>query len=158
MGGRKGVQGFSAARLREHRTRAGLTQEQLAELVGTRRPNVVAWESGRRVPQADTLAAIASVLGVASLAFTDAGGHLEGLARLRVLAGLTQAQLADAAQIGRSTYSALERGESASLGVERARALARVFKARKAVTRIADVEAAHRESRAAFARRARGTT
>jgi predicted nucleotidyltransferase/DNA-binding XRE family transcriptional regulator len=36
--------------IRQARTRAGLTQHQLAELSGVRQPNVAAYENGQRVP------------------------------------------------------------------------------------------------------------
>ena len=38
--------------MRVMRERAGLTQEQLAELVGCRQPAISAWENGTRVPAA----------------------------------------------------------------------------------------------------------
>jgi transcriptional regulator with XRE-family HTH domain len=36
-----------------------LSQEQLARQLGTKQPNVAAWESGRRVPTLETLERIA---------------------------------------------------------------------------------------------------
>jgi transcriptional regulator with XRE-family HTH domain len=45
----------SAALLREARLRAGLTQEALAERVGTNRPQIARWEAGAVAPSLDTL-------------------------------------------------------------------------------------------------------
>jgi transcriptional regulator with XRE-family HTH domain len=45
----------SAALLREARLRSGLTQEALAERVGTNRPQIARWEAGAVAPSLDTL-------------------------------------------------------------------------------------------------------
>lgn len=37
-------------RIREARQRAGLTQQELAELSGVRQPNIAAYEGGQRSP------------------------------------------------------------------------------------------------------------
>jgi hypothetical protein len=41
--------------IREARQRAGLTQQKLADLMGTSQPVIARWESGRRSPTVDTL-------------------------------------------------------------------------------------------------------
>lgn len=46
----------AAAQIREARQRAGLTQHQLAELSGTRQPNIAAYEGGQRRPSPVMLA------------------------------------------------------------------------------------------------------
>lgn len=51
-------------RIRRLRTQAGLTQLQLAELVGVARSTVTQWELGASVPRAQRLGAIAAALGV----------------------------------------------------------------------------------------------
>ena len=49
----------SGARIREARVRAGLTQKDLAELVGVRPHTAWCWEAGRMRPQSQNLAEIA---------------------------------------------------------------------------------------------------
>ncbi len=41
--------------IREARLRGGLTQQELADLMGTSQPVIARWESGRRSPTVDTL-------------------------------------------------------------------------------------------------------
>ena len=51
-------------RLRQHRQRVGLTQEELAELVGVNQTTISQAEIGNRRPEMETQAAIAQALGV----------------------------------------------------------------------------------------------
>lgn len=51
------------------RKRAGLTQKQLAEMVGVEQPTVQRWESGKREPDFDALSTLAQALGVEPGAF-----------------------------------------------------------------------------------------
>lgn len=53
-----------AARLRELRERAGLTQQQLADRVKVTRDAVARWEAGRREPSLSNALAIVKALGV----------------------------------------------------------------------------------------------
>lgn len=46
------------------RKRAGLTQEQLAEMVGVAQPTVQRWEQGKREPDFEALSTLAQALGV----------------------------------------------------------------------------------------------
>lgn len=46
------------------RISAGLTQAQLAEKIGCLQNDISRWENGRRHPSVDSLAALASALGV----------------------------------------------------------------------------------------------
>lgn len=46
------------------RKRRGLSQAKLAELVGVEQPTVQRWESGKRLPDLDSLQTLAKVLGV----------------------------------------------------------------------------------------------
>lgn len=62
-GGTRAVKAFAAA-LREIRKRMGLTQEDLARLVGVERSTVTKWESGQNEPPLPMLAKLADVLGV----------------------------------------------------------------------------------------------
>lgn len=50
--------------LSELRELLSLSQEQLATELGTKQPNIAAWESGRRVPTVATLERLASRFGV----------------------------------------------------------------------------------------------
>ena len=50
-------------RIRRLRLQRGLTQEELAELMGTSQAAVAMWETGARMPRADKLPKLAKVLG-----------------------------------------------------------------------------------------------
>ena len=50
-------------RIKEERTKAKMSQEKLAELVGVSRQAVTKWESGLSSPSTDNLFRIAEVLG-----------------------------------------------------------------------------------------------
>jgi DNA-binding XRE family transcriptional regulator len=52
------------ARLRELRVQAGLTQAELARRTGIHRPNIARVEAGRHTPSLETLARLASAIGV----------------------------------------------------------------------------------------------
>ena len=52
------------ARLREVRVAAGLTQAELARRTGIHRPNIARVEAGRHTPSLETLARLASAIGV----------------------------------------------------------------------------------------------
>ena len=52
------------ARLRELRLQAGLTQAELARRTGIHRPNIARVEAGRHTPSLETLARLASAIGV----------------------------------------------------------------------------------------------
>jgi transcriptional regulator with XRE-family HTH domain len=45
----------SATLLREARLRAGMTQQEVAERIGTNRPQIARWEAGAMAPSLDTL-------------------------------------------------------------------------------------------------------
>lgn len=49
--------------MREIRKNAGITQVELAKIMGVTQGNVAAWETGRSMPTADKLPALAKVLG-----------------------------------------------------------------------------------------------
>jgi transcriptional regulator with XRE-family HTH domain len=53
-----------AARLREIRAAAGLTQQELADAVGVKREQVARWEGGRGDPTWTRVLALAAALGV----------------------------------------------------------------------------------------------
>lgn len=50
--------------LRKRRKQVGMIQEQLAEKIGMSVKSVTDWETARRTPTLDTLAAMARVLGM----------------------------------------------------------------------------------------------
>jgi DNA-binding XRE family transcriptional regulator len=54
------------ARLRELRVAAGLTQAELARRTGIHRPNIARVEAGRHTPSLETLARLASAIGVST--------------------------------------------------------------------------------------------
>ena len=49
--------------IKDYRTRKGLSQEQLARLMGITQAAVAMWETGARMPRADKLPKLAEVLG-----------------------------------------------------------------------------------------------
>lgn len=59
--------------LQSLRKKRGLSQAQLAELVGVEQPTVQRWESGKRLPDLDSLHKLASVLGVTPGALLEGG-------------------------------------------------------------------------------------
>jgi transcriptional regulator with XRE-family HTH domain len=62
------------ARLRELRSQAGLTQEQLAERAGVKRDAVARWERGVREPSWSNVIALADALGVSTELFRQEPG------------------------------------------------------------------------------------
>lgn len=53
----------SATLLREARLRAGMTQQDLAERIGTNRPQIARWEAGGMAPSLDTLLELVRACG-----------------------------------------------------------------------------------------------
>ncbi|MBX3275775.1 MAG: helix-turn-helix transcriptional regulator [Sandaracinaceae bacterium] len=58
-------------RIRELRLAAGLTQAELARRTGIHRPNIARVEAGRHTPSLETLARLASAIGVPTTAVLD---------------------------------------------------------------------------------------
>lgn len=50
--------------IKRARTKAGLTQEQLADAIGRKKLSISRWENGERIPNADDLLKISTVTGV----------------------------------------------------------------------------------------------
>jgi transcriptional regulator with XRE-family HTH domain len=75
---------------------------------------VVQYENGHRAPYATRLAAIARALGATPSDLTRSS-ETTTLAELRVNAGFTQLALAQRVQLVRTRYSAIERGEIATV-------------------------------------------
>jgi transcriptional regulator with XRE-family HTH domain len=141
-----GAPGFSGRRLRDARRAARLTQRQLAEQLGIPDTGVINWETGQRAPRTDRLPELARILGVQPADLTDTEDTQEpSLVHLRIAVGLLQEHVADHAGLTRTKYSALERGEIATLSDRDARALAKALRAEPV-----DVRAAHAVGRAAY--------
>lgn len=123
--------------IRSRRRELGLTQAQLAQLLGVDRTTVIRWERTRRVPSIQLSRRLAEVLGLNYRDVSHLGrAHRSGgtsrsrtwLARAaeryrpdwpligdnlraaRELAGVTQAELARRVGVSRSTLSLYERG------------------------------------------------
>ena len=107
-----------------------MTRRQVGDAAGVHQIMVRQWETGHRVPTVEMLGAVARALGVSPLALTDRAevdaAELT-LRDLRLISGLTQQQAASAAGMVRTTYSSLERGETASLSDPDARSLAAIL-------------------------------
>jgi transcriptional regulator with XRE-family HTH domain len=112
--GQNAVPNFDPAKLRKLRHDACLTQEQLASRAGLPPNTVVQYENGHRAPFATRLAELARALGVSPTELTAVDAP-DTLAQLRIDAGLTQQVTADRARLVRSRYSAIERGEIATV-------------------------------------------
>jgi len=65
---------FDPQRLKQARERKGWTQKQLAKAAKCGLMAVWAWENGRRVPNANSLGALASALGVSTSFFYQSPG------------------------------------------------------------------------------------
>jgi transcriptional regulator with XRE-family HTH domain len=107
--GAEGIRDFRPAALVRARRKAKLSQEELAQRIGTYRQHVTAWETGTRRPSPALLVRIAAAVGVDPLALTAAGKR-PSLADLRARKGLSQIRVAELLGIPRSTYSLIERG------------------------------------------------
>jgi transcriptional regulator with XRE-family HTH domain len=147
MAGEAGVKeataaGFDPERLRQLRRAAGLTQRELAERAGTDHTTIAKYESRDRIPYVERLAGLARALGVTPAQLTQTGAGT--LTELRVVAGLTQASVAERAGLVRSRYAGLERGEIASLDPAVAARLADAFG-----VSVEEIANAHAQSRAA---------
>lgn len=101
---------FSADALRRARLRAGLSQAQLAELVGVSgRARVSLWERGVEQPGVAAAPRLAAALGVDVAALYRAGDGA-GLAVLRRGAGLSLDELARRASLSPTRYRRIEHG------------------------------------------------
>ncbi|MDV7136881.1 helix-turn-helix transcriptional regulator [Williamsia muralis] len=120
---RRVLRGFSPSALTEARTRAGLTQGELARIAGVGRTTLYQWEMGVRSPQVDVLASVARALDISLSELVSVPVDERFPGDWRVLRGLTQPQLGVAAGISTTMVGAIERGE-AELSEQTARALA----------------------------------
>ncbi|SOD72954.1 transcriptional regulator with XRE-family HTH domain [Jatrophihabitans sp. GAS493] len=101
---------FSGSRLAACRTAAGLSQTQLAKSVGTRQTRVSDWERGAYIPKPSMIPVLAAAVGLDSLDFLGSDPAAPVLEDLRLAAGFTQHQLAEAINVSRDRYRWLETG------------------------------------------------
>ena len=84
----------TGARIRYYRTKAGMTQKQLADACGISDPAIRNYELGNRIPSYDTLMDISEVLGVSYYALAEPqippfGGAMQILFRMEQAYGLS---------------------------------------------------------------------
>jgi transcriptional regulator with XRE-family HTH domain len=97
--------------LRLARERSGLTQHELARLVGVAGGERVSrWERGASAPRAEVLHRIATVLNVRSADLLTPVQGPADLRRLRVMAGRSARQVAERTHISVPTYARWESG------------------------------------------------
>ncbi|SIJ33292.1 putative transcriptional regulator [Mycobacteroides abscessus subsp. bolletii] len=103
---------FDTDALRNARVRADLTRAQLAQILGTEVEVIRQWELGISAPVPQSVPRIAAAVGLrpADLFVSNGRGHT--LADLRIMAGLTQSELASAISSNRAAVSKIERGKS----------------------------------------------
>jgi DNA-binding XRE family transcriptional regulator len=95
----RSVRGFKAAAVRPLRDGLGLSQADVAGLLGVDRGQVYQWETGRKVPTPEHLVGLAKVLQVDPYALFDADPEHPTLHDLRVRLGLSAKALAAAAEL-----------------------------------------------------------
>jgi transcriptional regulator with XRE-family HTH domain len=127
----RGLQTFSADRLRQGREAAGLTQEQLGERAGVDGTAVSHYEAGRRRPDPASVTRLAAALELEVadlLAGQDQPDDAVTLRELRERAGQTQGAMAEALGIGHAAYSKIERGLTTRVTPARVATLARLLR------------------------------
>ena len=128
IGGRQGATGFDGARLRALRHRANLSQRELGERIGADFTVIANYENGRAAPRVDRLGQLALALGASPAdLLPDDDYQVESLERLRVRAGMLQADVAERAGMTRTKYAAIERGQTATISPADARILAAIL-------------------------------
>jgi transcriptional regulator with XRE-family HTH domain len=104
------VANFRPDALLEARRARGVTLDELGDLVGIPRPNLIAYEKGRRTPSPERLVQLAGALRVDPLQLTSATRGTATLADLRVRVGLSAADVADQLGVPRGEFRAFEAG------------------------------------------------
>jgi transcriptional regulator with XRE-family HTH domain len=127
VGGRQGATGFDGARLRALRHLAKLSQRELGERIGADFTVIANYENGRAAPRVDRLGQLALALGVSPADLLPDDYGVESLERLRVQAGMLQADVAERAGMTRTKYAAIERGQTATISPADARVLAAIL-------------------------------
>lgn len=128
--------GVSPAAIRAAREKAGLTQHQLARLVGVAGGERVSrWELGTSEPRPDILVRLAKTLGLTPHELLDVDPGTPDLRALRLAAGLSTTATASRAHVAKATYERWEAGRWERLpSHENLRALARALSASMAAT------------------------
>lgn len=121
--------GVDPSELRAARENAGLTQHELARLVGAAGGERISrWELGTSVPRPDFLLKLATALDIPALGLIRLDGAIPDLRALRLQAGLTVPDLAAAVNVAPPTYYAWEQGRWTRLPAPKAlEALARTY-------------------------------
>ena len=106
---------LDVAALRGARVRAGLTQHELARLVGVAGGERVSrWELGTSSPRPEILRRIAATLDVSLADLVVAGAEPADLRGLRVATGLSMEELATRVHVSKATLSRWESGHVAN--------------------------------------------
>ncbi|HZB51459.1 MAG TPA: helix-turn-helix transcriptional regulator [Mycobacteriales bacterium] len=127
VGGRRRGTWFDGARLRALRHQAKLSQRALGAAIGADEMMIASYENGRAVPRVDRLGRLALALGASPADLLPADHELDSLERLRVAAGMLQAEVAGQAGMTRTKYAAIERGQTATISRADAQELARIL-------------------------------
>ena len=106
-------------RLKELRKQSGLTQQQLADIVGTTQQNIAFWETGRQRPKQPSLIKLANYFNVSidyllvgkAQAEEKSSVFPERLRQLRIETDLTQQELAKNLNVSQQIIGLWERGE-----------------------------------------------
>ncbi|MFV0535310.1 MAG: helix-turn-helix domain-containing protein [Cumulibacter sp.] len=108
--GRVGITGFDRQALSRLRRAAGMTQEDLAIIVGVDGSAVSSWEQGRTVPSPQSLDALRAALRDTEGQLVGELDPLRALAQCRARAGLSQKQAAVATGLTPHAVRQIERG------------------------------------------------
>lgn len=106
---RRVLRGFAPERFKFLRIDAGLSRGELGRIADVSEGAIRAWEVGEAVPQVDTLDRVMTALGRPIGEVVQVRADDRYLADLRVLAGLTQPQLAQRAGCSTAQLAAVER-------------------------------------------------
>ena len=105
------VSGIDPSELRTAREKAGLTQHELARLVGAAGGERISrWELGTSVPRPDFVVKLARALDIPTRRLIHLEGEVPDLRALRLQAGLTVPELAASLNVAVPTYYAWEQG------------------------------------------------
>ena len=101
--------------IRKRRLDLGLTQTEVAKLIGCNEMTIVNWEKGHTAPRVNHMAAVVAFLEYTPLPAGD--GIAARLIAFRKERGMTQKEFARALEIDPSTLAKWERGEREPKGV-----------------------------------------
>ena len=103
--------GVDPAALRAARERAGLTQHQLARLVGVAGGESISrWELGASEPRPDIVVRLAKALDLPALQLLEIVDEVPDLRALRFAAGLSAVEVAARVHVSKTTYQHWESG------------------------------------------------